>query len=349
MSSRAQSRPAAQREVETALRALEVQALDFAYRFVKDAAVRKAYIEKTQAFSSEVLTAYRAGSLTAKQAAEAANQMRNEVMEAARARSSDLGRAKAKALKAEGLDLADLAEKYSAKKYQRAFRDLSKSQQDEVFLEIASAAGRANPRVSAGAARLGAAGRGLWVLGIAIGAYNVGTAEHKGHALGREATSAAGGFADGAGAGALAGVWFGPVGVAAGVVVGGVLGSLLADQAYVELTGPRESAVRKFLPQFTGMFHVDEDGIARAMIVQLSINVDAVFDVFRELDRTYSSDVDDVALLYLEGIQSVGVGGGSVGHALKLHKELRAFLDDALESGFTSEREYRALRYLRSL
>lgn len=104
MSSRERANPDANTAVQVALRNVEIEAVNFAYRFVKDGRVREDYVSKAKAFSREVLNEYRAGRLSAKQAAEAAHQMRNEILEMARVRSSDLGRAKAADLKASGLD-----------------------------------------------------------------------------------------------------------------------------------------------------------------------------------------------------------------------------------------------------
>jgi hypothetical protein len=344
---RARNNLKAEHEVELALRQLEVQAVNFAYRFIKDSTVRQDYIAKTRAFSEQILASYRSGALSAKQAAEAAHQMRNEIMEFARTRSSDLGRAKAQSLKAQGLDFDDLAEKYALRKFRNSFRLLTEAQQTQIYLEIAEAAGRANPRVNASAARLGAVGRGLWMLSAVVAVYNVGTAEYKGHALGREASNIGGGFAGGAAGGAVAGIWLGPVGVAFGVVIGGVLGSITADQAYIEITGPRDDSVRKILPRFTRMFHVDEAGIAKALVEEVGIDLDAVLAVFRELDRSYSSDSDDVAVLYLNLLRSNG--HTAIIEGLRLHNELRAFLIHCLETGWTSKEEKALIGYLRSL
>ncbi len=346
-SSRAATNIQSDNEVQLALRQLEVQAVNFGYSFIKDSAVRQDYINKTKAFSAEILSAYRSGQLSAQQAAEAAHQMRNELMEFARTRSSGLGRAKAAAMKAKGLDLDALLEKYALAKHRASFRTLTSAQQNEVYLEVAQAAGRANPRVSASAARLGAVGRGLWVLSAVVAIYNVGTAEYKVHAAGREAANLGGGFAGGAGGGALAGVFFGPPGVAVGAIIGGVLGALTADQAYVEITGPREAAVRKFLPRFTHMFHVDEDEMARALITELGIDLDAVYEVFRELERSYTSDVDDVALLYVRTVRDENQAAIIAG--LKLHTDLRQLLIDGLDSGWTSGEEQQLIGYLKDL
>ncbi|MCA9710648.1 MAG: hypothetical protein KDK70_32700, partial [Myxococcales bacterium] len=289
---------------------------------------------------------YQSGSISAREAAEAANQMRNEIMEMARVRSSDLGRAKAQSLKAKGLDLDQLTTKYAQKKFGKDFASLTRGQQDEVLLEIVESAGRANPKVSARAGRMGALGRGLWVLTAVIAIYNISTAEHKVHAAGREAAGLGGGFAGGAAGGALAGVWFGPVGVAVGVIIGGVLGSLTADAAYIEITGPREARVRQFLPRFTSMFSTDEAGIANALIDEYGIDMDSVLAVFRELSNSYRSDSDDVARLYLAKVKD---RGGALQHALRLHLPLRNMLILILDGGWTTDEEYKLIDYLKKL
>ncbi|MGD2154376.1 MAG: hypothetical protein PVG79_13990, partial [Gemmatimonadales bacterium] len=134
--------------VRNALQQVEVQALNFAYRFTKDARVRQEYIRRTAEFSREIRAAHESGRLTATQAAEAAYQMRNEIMEMARARSSDLGRAGARRLKARAPAFDALVEGYSNRLYRRPFQRLTATEQNRVMLEIVDAAGRPNPRVN---------------------------------------------------------------------------------------------------------------------------------------------------------------------------------------------------------
>ena len=119
------------------------------------------------------------------------------------------------------------------------------------------------------------------------------------------------------------------------------------DQAYIELTGPRENAVRRFLPRFTHMFHVDEDAMARALVSELRIDMDAVFAVFSELEGSYTSDADDVALLYVRGVRTSG--SPQIVHALSLHKALRQLLVDVMEAGWTGDDERAAIRYVQDL
>ena len=334
-------------ELEAALEQMGIQALSFGTRFIQDAAVRQDYIHKTQQMSRELRAAYEAGSMSAREAAETANQLRNEIMEMARVRSSDIGRAKAQQLKSKGIDLDDLCSKYAKKLFNRDFANLTKGEQDRVLLEIVDSAGRANPKVSLRAGRMGALGRGLWVLTAVVAIYNIGTAEDKVHATGREVANVGGGFAGGAAAGALAGIWFGPVGVAVGVVIGGVLGSMVADSAYIEITGPRQASVRQFLPRFTSFFTgVDEEGIANALVDEYGIDMASVLAVFRELDNSYSTDSDDVARLYLAKVKE---RGGSLEHALRLHGGLRNLLVLILDGGWTSGEEYKLMEYLGKL
>jgi len=61
--------------VETAIRQFEMQAILFASRFTKDAAVRGDYMRKTKKMSEQLLTT-------------ATHQMRNEIMEFSRISSS---------------------------------------------------------------------------------------------------------------------------------------------------------------------------------------------------------------------------------------------------------------------
>jgi hypothetical protein len=315
-------------ELEQAIRSMEATAINFAYQFINISNVRSEYIRLTSEMSRNLRFAYDSGEMSAKAAAEAANGMRNQIMEQSRAKSASLGKAMARNLKAKGLVLDDLLEKVAQKAFQRPFSSLNNAEQTAAYLEVVASAGRARPSASAFAARAGAAGRAFFILGIGIAVYNIANAEDKAWQTGREAANIGGGFAGGAAAGALAGVWFGPLGVAVGVVVGGVAGSLLSDSAYVEIAGPRTAYAKKFLPRFTSMFSVDEDGIAKALFAECGINMDQVHEIFVELENGYSSDADDVARIYLPKVLNAG---GNVLLALKSHRQLRALLISILE------------------
>jgi hypothetical protein len=126
-------------------------------------------------------------------------------------------------------------EKYAERLFKRPFSQLSKAQQDLVYLEIVKASASDRPQVTSRIAKLSKLGKGLILISVAISVYNVSTAEDKVDALGREGASAGGGFLGGAAGGALAGLACGPgapVCVTIGVFVGGVAGALGADWAY---------------------------------------------------------------------------------------------------------------------
>ncbi|KFA93443.1 hypothetical protein [Archangium violaceum] len=332
--------------VEQSIQQLQVQALNFGYRFIHDSKVRAWYMQTTQEFSEQLRQAHANGSMTSRQAAEAAHQMRNEIMEMARVRSTELGRAKAKALKGKGIAFEKLLEKYSQQKFKQAFNSLGKHQQEAILLEIVDSAGRANPKVSASARRLGAAGRALWVLSIAVSVYNVATSNHKLDTAARETVGFGGGFAGGAAAGALAGIWFGPVGVAVGVAIGGVVGSLVADELYVELVPMATQRVASMVDKYTRPFSTDDEGLAKALYERGGVDTNFVKSVFAVLAERYSSDSDDVALAYVQLVRS---RGGSQQLALKLDKEFKEFLIQLMDQGWTSGEESSAIKYLRAL
>lgn len=284
--------------------------------------------------------------LTPKQAAQAANQMRNEIMEFARVSSTDIGRAKAKALKSRGLDLDGLTEKYSKKVFGLQFDELSDVQRNSVYLEIVESAGRARPSVNKKAARLGNIGRGLWVLTACMAIYNVSVSDNKAKAAGREAANVGGGFAGGAGGGALAGIWLGPFGVSIGVVVGGVLGALISDQIYVEIAGPDGEFARNFLPRFTSIIGTKEKAIADALIQECGYDLDKVLAVFVELNDKYHTDSDDVANLYIENIRNSN--SKVIMEAFRLNVRLRKYLISLLDEGWTTDSERKNIHYLKN-
>ncbi|MEO1999028.1 MAG: Hint domain-containing protein [Planctomycetaceae bacterium] len=221
--------------VVKAVELLQTQAMEFARRLGKDSQVRQWYLAETRKFAEAVMEDVRSGRITPSSGRIAANQMRNEIMEAARLKSSDISRAAAEKMKAKGLSLQQLEQKYAQKLFKKDFSQLTKSQRNRVFLEIIESSGRARPSVTRAAARYGKAAKGLWFLTIGIAVYNVTTAENKGEAAAREVVTAGGGMLGGAAGGAAAGFICGPgapVCVTIGVFVGGALGALGSDFAF---------------------------------------------------------------------------------------------------------------------
>lgn len=222
-------------DLESALNLLKVEATNFGYRFIHDGAVRRDYIAKTQALVKTIKDEVRAGRLSYAEGAEEANKVRNAIMDAARLRSSDIGRASAAAAKATGKTLAELQEYYAEKLMKRTFDSLSDAEKNRVWLEIIEASGRQRPAFNIKAARLAKVGRGFVVLSLGIAVYNVATADDQSRQAVKEGATAGAGILGGMGGGVLAGLACGPgapVCVAIGVFVGGALAALGADVAF---------------------------------------------------------------------------------------------------------------------
>ncbi|WP_298467848.1 bacteriocin class II family protein [uncultured Erythrobacter sp.] len=332
---------------EQAIRALESSAINFAYQFINISSVRSRYIQEAQKISESLRNAYRSGEMSARAAAESAHGMRNKLLDVQRARSASLGRALARNLKANGLALDDLLERLSRRLYDgKTFSQLDNAQQTRVYLEVVESAGRPRASATRFAARAGAAGRALFLIGIGIAVYNIANAEDPAWQTGREVSNIAGGLGGSIAAGALAGVWLGPVGVAVGAFVGGVAGALLADQAYVAAVGPSDQQAGAFIDRFTSFWSTDEVGLARAMYREIGIDLDRVHAIFLALDESYTSDVDEIALLYS---QRVLRGGGNVLQALRLNSDLRNTLIRVMDEGWTTSEERQMMARLRAL
>ena len=331
---------------ETAIRQLEVTALHFAYQATNIASVRAEYTRRTQELTTNLRAAYLNGEMSAKAAAQTANEMRNVIMEQQRVKSASLGRSMARQLKAKGLDLDIVTEKAAQALFKKPFAELDNAQQTAAYLEVVESAGRARPGPTRFARRAGVAGRALFILGIGLAVYDIANSEDKVWQTGRELSNMGGGIAGGVAAGALAGIWLGPVGVAVGAFVGGVAGALISDQAYVAVVGASDRDAGRFLKRFTTFLSTDEQGIADALYREVGINMDRVHAIFLAMDESYSTDADDVAMLYL---RQVIAGGGPVLEALKLNIACRATLIRILDEGWTSQDEARMIGTLRSL
>lgn len=338
--------PKHQTTTDEAIRQFETQAINFGYRFIKDSRVRRAYMEKTRMYAQSLRESLAAKEISPREAAQMAQEMRNEIMEWARAKTSDYGLARAKTMKASGRSFESLLDQYSNSKFKKPFAELDVSQRDAIFLEIVNSSGRARPAVSARVARLGHAGRALWILSLGVAAYNIASAEDKARATGREAASVGGGFAGGAAGGALAGVWAGPLGVAVGIAIGGMIGAIISDQVYIEASVADDRFVQRLIDKHTNIASTNEEAIATAIIKECSYEMDKVMAVFKELDWAYSTDADDIAVRYVQKLQSAPM---QVKLAFKRHKRLRNLLISIMESGWTGNDEIKAIAYVRNL
>jgi hypothetical protein len=342
--------------VQQAIRQMEVAANNIAVRLAKSVSVRQRYIVEVKEMSDALWASYKAGEISAANAAKLANETRNTILDMARSNDLDFGRAYARSLKTSGLELdkvifyimnekTGFKERYAGK----LFKDLSSAQQTEIFEEVIQSAGRNRGSVTRGLPRLRWAARGLWVATAAIAIYNVGTSQTPWWQSGREASNISGGLlgsmAGGAAMGAAAGVWGGPIGVGIGVIVGGVLGALLADRAYVEAAGTADPRTRAFVSRFTGFWTgVDEAGMAQALVNEYPNQLDFVFQVIKALDADYTSDSDDIAYEYVTRVKM----RPALAQAVKAHVALRDALIGVMASGVTSGEEAQAIAWLKA-
>ena len=81
---------------------------NFAQRFIQDSGVRANYISQAEQYSSEILNKVKCGTLSPQAAANEANSMRNGLLDAARLKNSDIGRA-VEAEKASDLTMSNSA------------------------------------------------------------------------------------------------------------------------------------------------------------------------------------------------------------------------------------------------
>jgi hypothetical protein len=88
---------------------------------------------------------------------------------------------------------------------------------------------------------------------------------------------------------------------------------------------------------------MDEDGLANALL-GMGTNMPRIYNIFRRLDDAHRTDVDDVALLYVEKIRH----RRDLLSAAKSHAQLRALLIRSMEEGWTSDRERAAIRLLQA-
>lgn len=125
-----------------------------------------------------------------------------------------------------------------------------------------------------------------------------------------------------------------------------MIGALITDQVYIEATGSNDRFVQKLIDKHAGVFSVDEEAIASAILKEYAYEMDKVLDVFKELDWAYSTDADDVALIYIKKLQSSPT---QVKLAFKQHKRLGSLLINIIETGWTGNDEIKAIAYVRHL
>ena len=217
--------------------ALQVTAANFSTRFIKDAPVRLKYIAQTQAYATETIKLVSSGALSIQEGVQKTQQMRNIIMDAMRAQTSDFGLALARFLKKEGKTLAELEAIYAKRLFQTDFQVLETLQQRAVWLEIIKKSGQPQKSASDFARYMGHAGKGLIALTATISFYNIASAEDKVRATTKEVAVLGTSAAGSAGLGA-AGLLCGPAAIACvplGIFLGGMLGGLGAERLFDEI------------------------------------------------------------------------------------------------------------------
>lgn len=190
-------------ELELAIKAFQAEVAGFAESMIKDPAARADYIKQSRAACDELIAKVKAGQITPHEGAKTANEMRNQIMAATRTKLSDLGAAISSDMKKHGLLLADLQEKYSAKRFGRMFSSLSQAERELVWMDIVHAAGGPRQKMNSGAKWFGRFGRGLLIFTFAIAVYNVIEAEDKTRQATKEGVTLGAGAVGGIGAGAV--------------------------------------------------------------------------------------------------------------------------------------------------
>lgn len=222
-------------DLNRALANLQVESTNFGLRFIKDARVRFDYMHQTKRLATEFSTRVAKGEITPREAAEQVNLLRNEIMEAQRMKSSDIGRALAVKLKTNGLSVDELCEKYALRFYERSFEDLDQHAKNRVYLEIVESSGRSRISVNKSALKFSRLGRAFWIATIGIAVFKVYESENKLKEIARQGfvieTGIAGGMAGGAAAGLVCGPGA-PICSTIGVFVGGAIAAFGADATF---------------------------------------------------------------------------------------------------------------------
>lgn len=164
---------ASRQRLEDALTALDGSALPFASRFIQDDRARQQYRQSIREAIAEIRADVASEQLTPEQGALRARQLRDEIMNLTRERSSDLGRAVAERLKPQSPTFEELIARYAERLFQQTPEALTETQRGAVMREIIAAAARDNVRVSGMLRYLGPASRGVMALSLGLAIYDV--------------------------------------------------------------------------------------------------------------------------------------------------------------------------------
>lgn len=222
---------------EHALLMLQTEANNFAYMFIKDARLRSQYSSGIKTMSNELLDDVKSGRISAMSGAQQANYLRNELMDVVRRRSHPILLAYARSLKLNSVGKNDILEKKSMDLFKKSFSALTAAEVDAVYLEAIAASGRSRESVNRLAAIYGRAGKGLFVLSLAIALYEIYEADNRMRETAKQSaivgSSIAGGVALGA-ASVAAGICAAtaPICVTVASIAGAIAGGLGMEYAF---------------------------------------------------------------------------------------------------------------------
>ncbi|MBX3364425.1 MAG: hypothetical protein KF866_06635 [Phycisphaeraceae bacterium] len=92
---------------------------------------------------------------------------------------------------------------------------------------------------------------------------------------------------------------------------------------------------------------MDEDGLAEDLVA-LGTNAPRIYKIFRWLYERHNSDVDDVALAYVQKLRKSHAGGSTI-LTLKRHPDLFPLLIKSMAEGWTTAAEKEAIAFLKSV
>ena len=256
-------------ELEIALDRLNGTAVYFGNNFLlHDANLRAAYMREIKKMSDGYLEAVKKGSISVKDAALEATDLRNQILDATRKKNSAIGLAVSQKEKALGKTLEQILEYYAmeikdpnsfnALKSNRSaidkhiksiisakrsyFNALTTEEKNRVYYSILKGSGKSNKSFNAKIKWMKIGGRVLIVFSIAYASYEIYNAENKEKEIYRQGTTILGGVAGDAGGSAAAGAICGPgspICSTVGVIIGGAIGGfgayLLVDAFDEEL------------------------------------------------------------------------------------------------------------------
>lgn len=210
-------------ELEIAIEQWEATTSYIAKETIQNPVLRLTYQKKAKEVSNKYIKLVKDRKLTLKDAANECNKLRNEVMETTRKRTTAIGLAGAKNLKASGLTIDFLSEKYAYQltnpnNYENLkntkqldpfikkqmvmgksfFNVLSSTGQNRVYYSIMRSAGSANPKVTNQMKGVGALGTVFIVVTVVFAGKEIYYAENKEKESIRQGTTILTGMATGA-------------------------------------------------------------------------------------------------------------------------------------------------------